>query len=71
MLFVTALSFDLSVFDGLGLLGAGGSIHIATEDEISDPARLLRALADEPLTSWDSALAALEQTVPFLAEATV
>src|SRR6185436_4879623 len=66
VLFVTSLSFDLSVFDVFGLLAAGGSIRIATEEEIRDPERLLRALADEPITFWDSAPAALEQTVPFL-----
>jgi len=66
VLFVASLSFDLSVFDIFGLLGAGGSIRIATEEEIRDPERLLRALAEEPITFWDSAPAALEQTVPFL-----
>ncbi|HSN85880.1 MAG TPA: amino acid adenylation domain-containing protein, partial [Thermoanaerobaculia bacterium] len=66
VLFVTSLSFDLSVFDVFGLLGAGGSIRIATEEEIRDPERLLAALAEEPITFWDSAPAALEQTVPFL-----
>jgi amino acid adenylation domain-containing protein len=67
VLFVASLAFDLSVFDIFGLLGAGGSIRIATEDEVRDPQRLLRALAEEPITFWDSAPAALEQTVPFLA----
>ncbi len=66
VLFVTSLSFDLSVFDVFGLLGAGGSIRIATEEEIRDPERLLHALSTEPITFWDSAPAALEQTVPFL-----
>src|SRR6185436_19594695 len=66
VLFVTSLSFDLSVFDVFGLLAAGGSIRIATEEEIRDPERLLEALAEEPITFWDSAPAALEQTVPFL-----
>ena len=68
VLFVASLAFDLSVFDIFGLLGAGGSIRIATEEEVRDPQRLLRALAEEPITFWDSAPAALEQTVPFLAE---
>jgi amino acid adenylation domain-containing protein len=67
VLFVTSLSFDLSVFDVFGLLGAGGSVRIAAEEEVRDPERLLRALAEEPVTFWDSAPAALEQTVPFLA----
>ncbi|HSF39388.1 MAG TPA: non-ribosomal peptide synthase/polyketide synthase [Thermoanaerobaculia bacterium] len=67
VLFVTSLSFDLSVFDIFGLLGAGGSIRIADEEEIREPERLLQALVEEPITFWDSAPAALEQTVPFLA----
>ena len=67
VLFVTSLSFDLSVFDIFGLLAAGGSIRIATEEEIRDPQRLLQALSEEPITFWDSAPAMLEQTVPFLA----
>ncbi|HYG62622.1 MAG TPA: amino acid adenylation domain-containing protein, partial [Thermoanaerobaculia bacterium] len=67
VLFVTSLAFDLSVFDVFGLLGAGGSVRIATEEEIRDPRLLVRALAEEPITFWDSAPAALEQTVPFLA----
>jgi amino acid adenylation domain-containing protein/non-ribosomal peptide synthase protein (TIGR01720 family)/FkbM family methyltransferase len=67
VLFVTSLSFDLSVFDIFGLLAAGGSIRIATEEEIRDPQGLLQALCEEPITFWDSAPAALEQTVPFLA----
>jgi amino acid adenylation domain-containing protein/non-ribosomal peptide synthase protein (TIGR01720 family)/FkbM family methyltransferase len=67
VLFVTSLSFDLSVFDIFGLLAAGGSIRIASEEEIRDPQAILRALSEEPITFWDSAPAALEQTVPFLA----
>ncbi len=66
VLFITSLSFDLSVFDIFGLLGAGGSIRIANEQEIRDPQSLVRALSEEPITFWDSAPAALEQTVPFL-----
>ncbi len=66
VLCVASLAFDLSVFDIFGLLGAGGSIRIATEEEIRDPQCLLKALAEEPITFWDSAPAALEQTVPFL-----
>jgi amino acid adenylation domain-containing protein len=68
VLCVASLAFDLSVFDLFGLLAAGGSIRIAAEDEIRDPQALLRALAEEPITFWNSAPAALEQTVPFLTQ---
>ncbi|MFJ6569606.1 amino acid adenylation domain-containing protein [Streptomyces sp. NPDC091292] len=66
VLFVTALTFDLSVYDVFGILAAGGSIRVATGEDIQEPANLLRHLADEPITFWDSAPAALMQLVPFL-----
>jgi amino acid adenylation domain-containing protein/non-ribosomal peptide synthase protein (TIGR01720 family) len=65
VLFVTSLSFDLSVYDVFGLLAAGGSVRVATADEARDPERLVRVLAEEPVTFWDSAPAALQQLVPF------
>jgi len=68
VLFVTALSFDLSVYDVFGLLAAGGSIRIASEAEIAEPRRLLACLVEEPITFWDSAPAALQQLVPFFPE---
>ncbi|WP_406729844.1 amino acid adenylation domain-containing protein [Streptomyces sp. GD-15H] len=66
VLFVTALTFDLSVYDVFGILAAGGSIRVATSEEIQEPAALLRRLAEEPITFWDSAPAALMQLVPLL-----
>jgi amino acid adenylation domain-containing protein len=65
VLFVTSLSFDLSVYDIFGVLAAGGSIRVATEDELRDPTRLLEILRTEPITIWDSAPAALQQLAPF------
>jgi surfactin family lipopeptide synthetase A/fengycin family lipopeptide synthetase D len=65
LLFVTAPMFDLSVYDIFGVLAAGGSIRIACEDELEEPARLARILREEPITFWDSAPAALQQLVPF------
>ncbi|HEV2736021.1 MAG TPA: amino acid adenylation domain-containing protein [Longimicrobiaceae bacterium] len=68
VLFVTSLSFDLSVYDVFGLLAAGGSVRVATAEEARDPERLVRVLAEEPVTFWDSAPAALQQLVPFFGE---
>ncbi|VTT99453.1 amino acid adenylation domain protein : Amino acid adenylation domain protein OS=Chroococcidiopsis thermalis PCC 7203 GN=Chro_0078 PE=4 SV=1: Condensation: HxxPF_rpt: AMP-binding: AMP-binding_C: PP-binding: Thioesterase [Gemmataceae bacterium] len=65
LLFVTSLSFDLSVYDVFGVLGAGGSVRVAAEDELRDPARLARVLRTEGITIWDSAPAALQQLAPF------
>ena len=67
-LFITSLCFDLSVYDIFGLLAAGGSIRIATDEEVRDPERLVSALLTEPITFWDSAPAALQQLVPFFPE---
>jgi amino acid adenylation domain-containing protein len=65
LLFVTSLSFDLSVYDIFGVLGAGGSLRVADEHELKDPSRLVEILRSEPITMWDSAPAALQQLVPF------
>lgn len=64
LLFVTSLSFDLSVYDIFGVLAAGGSIRIATEAELQDPWLLYRILVEERITFWDSAPAGLQQLVP-------
>jgi len=64
VLFITSLSFDLSVYDVFGLLAAGGSIRVASSCEVHEPAHLVRLLSDEPITFWNSAPAALMQLVP-------
>jgi amino acid adenylation domain-containing protein len=65
VLLVSSLSFDLSVYDIFGLLAAGGSVRVASEEELGDPAALVRILEEESITYWDSAPAALQQLVPF------
>src|SRR5262249_39208991 len=69
LLFITSLSFDLSVYDIFGILGAGGSIRIADEHELKDPAQLAEILRTESITVWDSAPAALQQLTPFFDQA--
>ncbi len=64
VLFVTSLCFDLSVYDIFGLLAAGGSVHVATEDERGDPDRMVGLLRSGGITVWDSAPAALVQIAP-------
>jgi amino acid adenylation domain-containing protein/non-ribosomal peptide synthase protein (TIGR01720 family) len=63
LLFVTSVTFDLSVYDVFGILAAGGCIRVATRKELQDPSRLLAILRDEEITFWDSAPAALQQLV--------
>ncbi len=64
VLFVTSLCFDLSVYDVFALLAAGGSIEVATEQDLRDPQELVRLLCARPVTFWDSAPAALQRLVP-------
>jgi amino acid adenylation domain-containing protein/non-ribosomal peptide synthase protein (TIGR01720 family) len=71
VLFVTSLSFDLSVYDVFGVLAAGGSIQVATEADLADPERLYLRLCQEPITLWDSAPAALQQLAPYMVERAV
>lgn len=61
LLFVTSLCFDLSVYDIFGTLASGGTIRIASDEELSDRERLLQVLRQEGITFWDSAPAALQQ----------
>jgi amino acid adenylation domain-containing protein len=63
-LFVTSLAFDLSVYDIFGVLAAGGTVHVATREELADPDALVRLLRSGGITLWDSAPAALVQLAP-------
>ncbi|WP_250399153.1 non-ribosomal peptide synthetase [Streptomyces cellostaticus] len=63
---VTSLSFDLSVFDMLGLLGGGAGAYLADETQQRDPELLLDILLTEPITLWNSAPTTLHQLTPLL-----
>ncbi len=65
LLFVTSPSFDLSVYDVFGALGAGASIEIAPEDLTADPEAMVQRLCNSAITIWDSAPPALARLAPF------
>jgi polyketide synthase PksJ len=65
ILFITSLCFDLSVYDIFGILAAGGCVRIASESEIKSPESLVEIIANEGITFWDSAPAALLQLTHF------
>lgn len=69
LLFVTSLSFDLSVYDIFGSLAAGSEIHVASRMDLRDPQRLLEMLISEGITFWDSAPASLQKLSPLFPEA--
>ncbi|WP_051723652.1 AMP-binding protein [Micromonospora chokoriensis] len=66
LLQVTSFCFDLSIYDVFGLLSAGGSIRLATDEEIGEPARLADILLTEPITFWNSAPPMFAWVLPFL-----
>lgn len=66
ILFVTAFSFDLSVYDIFGVLAAGASVRLASAAELAEPADLADVLEQEDVTIWDSAPAALAMVMPFV-----
>ena len=66
LLWTTNLSFDLSVYDIFGMLAAGGTIRVLSEEEKSDPTKQANILIDEKITFWDSAPQALQRLIPCL-----
>jgi amino acid adenylation domain-containing protein len=64
LLFVTSLSFDLSVYDIFGSLAAGSTVHVASRADLRDPQRLAQMIVDDGITFWDSAPAALQRLAP-------
>ncbi len=51
---LSSLSFDLSVYDLFGLLGAGGAVVLPTLASSRDPGRWLALLAEHRVTIWNS-----------------
>lgn len=54
VLAVSALDFDLSVFDVFGLLGAGGAVVLLPEEERKNPSYWLKQLERYKVTMWNS-----------------
>ncbi|MEV8066813.1 amino acid adenylation domain-containing protein [Streptomyces sp. NPDC085995] len=57
---LSALDFDLSVYDVFGLLGAGGSLLLPTEDQRREPARWPSLLDRHGVTVWNTVPALLD-----------
>ncbi|MFB9278022.1 amino acid adenylation domain-containing protein [Cohnella cellulosilytica] len=65
LFFITSFCFDLSVYDVFGMLSAGAAIDIVAEEDVRKPEAWPQRMADSGITIWDSAPAALGQSVPF------
>jgi amino acid adenylation domain-containing protein len=64
LLWITSLSFDLSVYDIFGILAAGGIIRIVSDKDCQDPDKQYDLLLNEGITFWDSAPQSLQQLTP-------
>ena len=65
---ISALSFDLSVFDVFGLLAAGGSIVMPDHARLREPAHWLEMLQVHQVTVWNSAPALMQMLVEYCRE---
>ncbi|MFD2415486.1 amino acid adenylation domain-containing protein [Amycolatopsis pigmentata] len=66
---LSALSFDLSVYDIFGVLGAGGAIVLPDADEVRNPAHWESLTVRHGVTLWNSVPALLEMLVEHRATA--
>jgi amino acid adenylation domain-containing protein len=66
VLALSSLSFDLSVYDVFGLLGAGGALVLPSPDDLRDPASWARLLTRERVTIWNSVPALMLILVEYL-----
>lgn len=62
---LSALSFDLSVYDIFGVLGVGGTLVLPEQGRDRDPGYWLDLIADEGVTIWNTAPALLEMFIEF------
>ena len=67
VLALSALSFDLSVYDVFGLLAAGGTIVFPEAERLRDPGHWLDLLSVHEVTLWNSVPALLEMLVEYCA----
>ena len=64
---VSSLSFDLSVWDIFGVLGAGGRLVLPPASSNPEPAAWAELLAQHRVTVWNSAPALLQILIEYLA----
>lgn len=62
---ISALSFDLSVYDLFGTLAAGGCIVIPDVTHLRDPSHWLDVLEEHQVTVWNSAPALMQMLVEY------
>lgn len=68
VLALSALNFDLSVYDIFGTLSAGGTIVLPEAERASDPAHWAELVQREQVTIWNSVPALMEMLVTYVAD---
>jgi pyochelin synthetase len=66
VLSLSALSFDLSVWDIFGLLAAGGGVVLPESSELRDPESWLKGMRRWGVTVWNTVPALMEMLVEYL-----
>lgn len=66
VLALSSLSFDLSVYDIFGLLGAGGAVVIPDHESLRNPAHWLDLMREHTVTIWNSVPALMGMLTEFL-----
>ncbi|MGD1808688.1 amino acid adenylation domain-containing protein [Dapis sp. BLCC M126] len=66
VLALSALNFDLSVYDIFGILAAGGTIVIPNHELLKDPAHWLDLIVTTKVTLWNSVPALMQMLVEYL-----
>ncbi len=68
VLALSALNFDLSVYDIFGTLAAGGAIVLPDAGDTRDPSNWAQLIEQEGVTIWNSVPALMEMLVEYVAE---
>jgi amino acid adenylation domain-containing protein len=69
VLALSALNFDLSVYDMFGMLAAGGALVIPDAAHLKDPAHWVDLMAKHRVTVWNSVPALMSMLVEYLSSA--
>ncbi|WP_280269238.1 amino acid adenylation domain-containing protein [Nocardia wallacei] len=65
VLALSALSFDLSVYDIFGVLGVGGALVLPDVERLRDPGHWCELIAEHGVTVWNTAPAMAEMLVEY------
>lgn len=65
ILALSALSFDLSVYDIFGVLATGGAVVIPDEDKVKEPAHWLKLMRRHRVTLWDTVPALMQMLIDY------